>query len=124
MDNIKIAKNLLKIANDLFEVEEYQETEHDKIQKLLTQYGKKYQNDIVTLEIKFAEDLIDKLDYNNLKAANLDKVVINLNLAPNVDYNIDTLIKNLNDANKHAKEIKKAIKQWFNKEIEIKLNYN
>lgn len=124
MDKVKIAKELLKMADDLFEVDEYQETEHNKIQKLLTQYGKKYQSDTVTLEIKFAEDLIDKLDYDNLKAANLDKIVINLNLAHDVDYSVDKLIENLNDANKQAKEIKKAIKQWFNKEIDIKLNYN
>jgi hypothetical protein len=49
MDNIKVAKDLLKIANELFEVEEYQETEHDKIKKLLTQYGKKFKNDFITL---------------------------------------------------------------------------
>jgi hypothetical protein len=55
-------------------------------------------------------DLIDKLDYNNLKAVNLDKIVINLNLSSGVDYNVDRLIEDLNDANKQAKKIQKMIK--------------
>lgn len=124
MNNIKIAKELLKIANDLFEFENYHETEHDKIQKILTQYGKSYKNGVVNLEIKLSDDLMDKLDYNNLKASNLDKIIIKLNLSPYLDYKADSLIKILINVNKNAKEIQKLIKQQFNKNIEIQLNYN
>lgn len=124
MNNVKMAKKLLKLADELFDVQEYQETEHDKIDKILKQYGKSYKGDFVILEVKFADTLFEKLNYQNLKADNFDKIIIHLNLRQDIDYSINDIINSLKDANKQALIIQEIIKKQFNKTIEIKLNYN
>ena len=123
MNKIVIANELLKIANELFEIEEQPKTEHQKIVEFLKSNGKKY-NGIVSVQIKLSNDLLTELDYNDLKIDNLDKIVINLSLTPNTDYQIDNLTKQLNKAKKHAKLIQDKIKTLFNKDVKIVLNYN
>lgn len=123
MNKIVIANELLKIANELFEIEEQPKTEHQKIVEFLKSNGKEYKG-FVSVQIKLSDDLLTKLDYNDLKIDNLDKIVINLSLTPNTDYQIDNLTKQLNKAKKHAKLIQDKIKTLFNKDVKIVLNYN
>lgn len=121
--NIKIAKELVKIAEDLFNLESSQETEHDKIKKIMEQCVI-YNNDTVQVYLSLSDDLITKLNESDLSKDNIDGIIIKLILCKDGEYEADSLIKSLNKINKHAKYIQNKIKSQFNKNVEIKLNYN
>lgn len=124
MNNTKIAKELIKIADDLFHVEEYKETEHDKVTNILQECSKKFLGDNVKTYIDLSNNLLTSLNHQDLKIDNIDKIIIHLALDDNSDYDADKLIKALSNANKHAKLIQSKIKSELNKDVEIKLNYN
>lgn len=125
MNNIKIAKELIKIAEDLFSyVDEYVETEHDKVMKVCQQAYKEYQKINVVTQIDLQPTLFTELDWNNLKIDNINRIYINLKLTKNVEYNITQLITVLKNANNHAKKIQSKIKSEFNKNVEIKFVLN
>ena len=74
--NIKIAKELVKIAEDLFNLESSQETEHDKIKKIMEQCVI-YNNDTVQVYLSLSDDLITKLNESDLSKDNIDGIIIN-----------------------------------------------
>lgn len=125
MNNIKIAKELIKIAEDLFShIDEYVETEHDKVMKVCQQAYKEYQKINVVTQIDLQPTLFTKLDWNDLKIDNINRIYINLKLTENIEYEITQLITVLKNANNHAKKIQSKIKSEFNKNVEIKFILN
>ena len=125
MNNIKIAKELIKIAEDLFShIDEYVETEHDKVMKVCQQAYKEYPKINVITQIDLQPTLFTKLDWNDLKIDNISRIFINLKLTENIEYEITQLITVLKNANNHAKKIQSKIKSEFNRNVEIKFILN
>jgi hypothetical protein len=125
MNKTKVAKELLKIANDLFEDESNQTiSEHDIVAELIKKCSASFGRKTIIVYLGLKKDLITDLDYYNLKFENIEKIVIQMNLNKGATYNIKTLRDAIKNADLHSKKIKREIKKVTNVDVDIELICN